>query len=108
VLDIMLDHHLEFAHRLATHDVHQHGIVEPLCTPFQLESGLEECTGPQPASDAALQACGMHWQNADNGGKDLVEPFSLLLSLLLPLFVALALASFPQTTRLLAMCFGGG
>lgn len=120
----MLDRQAELAHRLAPTMrplMHQRGIVEPLCAPFQLGLGLEECAGAQPASDATLQARSV--QDADDGEERLVEPFSLLPSLLLLLlfqlevpllFAALALVSFSRLVRsssLLAIwsqCFEGG
>ena len=112
-LDGILDHQLELAHRFTPTTrsrAHHRRIAKPFCALFRLGPGLDECTGAQPAGDAALQLGG--GKDADDGEEEhLVEPFSLLLLLLLLLlFVALGFVSFPRMMRgssLLAMCFGG-
>jgi hypothetical protein len=73
---------------------------------------LEECASAQRTGNAALQALTV--QEADDGEERVIEPLSLLPSVLLLLIVALAFVSFPSMMRgssLLAIwgrCFEGG
>ena len=87
--------------------VYQRGIVELLCTPFQLRLVQGWRSVPARSQPAMLLRRCSGLQKTDNGEERLVEPFSRLLSLQLPFFVALEFVLFPQMVGLPTVSFEG-